>query len=459
VRFADGVAEEITNTLEHTDGLHVLARRSSFAFRDRPLDVRRIAELLGVDYIVDGSYRESADSAWISAQLIDGSSGFALWSKTFATRPSSGRLYSIQNGIAGRVAAELSLRFREGTDPADAAPDGDTFYAYLEGLYALRLFQSKTTQDPDPIRGAIESFRSVTAEAPGWAPGWAALGEAHHWAAYVGIEPRSHRLASKRALEEALTLDPDHAQANASYGYVLHRLDHDSEGAEIFLRRAVELDSEQYWHCGYPLFLLWVGRYDEAVHTTRMAHAGDPMSWALQTLLAMAFRCAEQPEDAVHHAERALAKKPQAPFALRELVLGLERSGRPAEALATLDMAEAPNPYLDLVRALVLARNGHEGDAEALLRRTDTRRAEEWTLQFWPARTMTAPPLHAAILVALGHPDDAIAELEAAAMRDTDTLLYDRCYPELRSLESDPRYRQLLARIGVREQFLHHVRG
>lgn len=452
VRFADGVAEEITNSLERTDGLRVLARRSSFAFRDRPLDVRQIAGVLGVDYVVDGSYRSSADSVWITAQLVDGRSGFLIWSRTFPTNPSSERLYSIQNEIAGRVAAELSLRFRADADTAYADPDGPAYDAYLEGVYSLHKFQEAVhTRQPDTIRYAIERFQWVTKEMPGWAPGWAALGEAYHWAAYYGVEPAKHRIASKRALEQALELDPDHPQANASYGYVLHRLDHDAEGAEAFLRRAVQLDSEQYWHCGYPLFLLWTGRYDEAVRATAMAQVSDPAYWPYEVLLAMTYRCAGQFENAVQHAERAMTMAPQATFAYRELALALERSGRPEDALSILDSAKVTNSYLDLVRALVLARNGREADAEAILRRTDARRTDEWAVQYWAARTMTAPPLRAAILIALGRPDEAIAELEAGVMRDADALLYDRCYPELQAMETDARYRELLARIGVPE--------
>lgn len=444
--FADGLAEEITHALVPVQGLDVIARQSSFAFRDRPLDVRHIANALGVDYVVDGSVRRGGDSAWISAQLTDGTTGIQRWSSTWATTPSSERLHAIQNRVAREVATALSLRLRETPAPPPAMPGDRAYDLYLEGRYLLRSYQSGASSSDRVVLSSIDHLQRVAEEEPDWAPGWAALGEAYHWAAFAGVEPTRHRMAAKEALERALDLDPTHAQANASLGYVLHRLDHDYESAELYLRRALELDSEQYWHCGYSLFLLWAERYDEAVEATRRSEGYDPMFWPLKVLLAMTYRCAGRFEDAVRQAKLALSEKPNKDAALRELALALERSGRAEQALAVLDLPVESHPYLDLVRALVLARNGRGPEADSLLRGVDLEQEIGWA---WPSRTLTAPSVHAAALVALGRADSAIAVLQAAMERDGDTLLYDRCYPELRELEGDPRYEELLEQTGV----------
>lgn len=447
--FADGIAEETVHVLAEVPGLSVISRHSSFLFRDRPLDLRWIADTLDVGYLVDGSVRMGGDSVWISAHLVDGATGFHLWSDTYATSLSSERLRSIQTRIARDVATTLSLRVGDAeASSADVVSDS-SYQAYFEGRFHLRRFQSGASSDPREILRSLEYFRWVVEREPEWADGWASLGEAHHWAAYRGFEPERHRVESKRALERAVLLDPDHARANASLGYILHRLDRDYEEAAARFRHALELDSEQYWHCGYSLFLLWSERYEEAVDATRRAEGYDPMFLPGTAIRASSNRCAGRFEDAAQLAERVLSVDPWRGGARRDLALALQRLGRPDEALDKLEDADEPGAYLDLVRVLVLARSGRVDEAESLLGRTDVDRATQWAANEYSSRRVTAGPLHAAALVALGRREAAIEVLQRAVDRDAGTLLYDRCYPELRSLEEDPHYRELLRRTGV----------
>jgi DNA-binding SARP family transcriptional activator/TolB-like protein/Tfp pilus assembly protein PilF len=446
--LADGTAEEIAFALARIEHLHVIAPQSSFAFGDGPEDVRAIADTLGARFLVDGSVRGGGDSIWVSAQLIDGETGLHRWGRTYATASSSEGLRSIQNGIARRVATSLSLRIRSGSFTPSELPDDSDYEAYLEGRFLLRRFQSGASANPADILRSLDIFERVVEESPGWADGWASLGEAHHWAAFRGFEPEKHRVESKRALETALALNPEHAQANASLGYVLHRLDRDYEGAEEYFRRALGLDSGQYWHCGYALFLLWAGRYEDAVDATRRAEGHEPLYWPLTSLRATSYRCVGRFEDAIEQAQRVLSRQPSAGGARRDLALALERSGRPDVALQTLEEAPEGGEYLSLVRALVLARGGRTEEAETTLARVDVDEAVEWTSGYSSQRLKPAP-VHAAALVALGRPEEAVRVLEAAVERDPTTLLYDRCYPELGRLEDDARYRELLRETGV----------
>lgn len=447
--FADGVAEEIVQALSWVEGLRVIALKSAFVFRDRAMDVRRIADSLGVEFVVDGSVRVGGDSVWISARLIDGATGFQRWSDTYATTPSAERLRAAQDRIAREVATSLSLRVADSPEPRGHVPGDSTYEIYLEGRYHLRSFQTGASSDRREVLRSLTHFRQVVEREPRWADGWASLGEAHHWAAFRGYDPDRHRAASKRALERAVMLDPDHPQANASLGYILHRLDRDYDAAQRRFRRALALDSDQYWHCGYTFFLLWSGSYEEAVEATRRAEAHDPMFWPLTALRGLSNRCAGRYEEAIRQAERVLATKPLVGGVRRDLALSLERTGRVEEALARLEEVAEPRDFLDLARALVLARSGRSVEAEAVLSRVDVEEARRWaTTQYWSKR-VTAEPLHAAALVALGRQDEAIDVLRTAMDRAPDVLLYDRCYPELRSLEGDPRYRELLDRTGV----------
>lgn len=447
--FAKGIAEEVARTLSEVPGIDVIGPESSFRFGSEPIDLRRIADTLGVEFLVSGTVRAGGDSVWTSADLIDGTTGFYRWNDTYATSSSPKRLRSIQHRIAREVATALALKVADDPETTYDDVSGRAYDAYLEGRAILRRFQSGASEDPEEVLTSLSYFERVVDLEPRWADGWDGLGEAHHWAAYAGFERERHWSESKRALEQALLLDPDHPRANASLGFVLHRLDHDYEAAEARLQRALTLDSEQYWHCGYSFFLLWVGRYEEAVEATRRAEAHNPMSWRREALTVSSERCAGRFEEVIRRAPRVLSEHPGAGGTRRDLALALQRTGRVEEALESLEEARGSHPYLDLVRALVLARSSRLEQADALLRRTDLAQATAWAADWYPVDEVAVAPLHAAALVALDRREAAIEVLQSAMDRNPDTLLYDRCYPELRSLEGDPRYQALLRRTGV----------
>lgn len=447
--FADGIAEEILSTLSRIDGLYVSARPSSFAFRGPALDTRQVGEALGVRHLLVGSIRRGGDSVWVTTGLVDAASGFQLWSETYARVPTVKNLRGIQSEIAREVATALELQFRPGVERESTVPAERTYEAYLEGRYYLRRVQTGLSRDRHELLKSVDYFREVVEHSPRWAPGWAALGEAHHWVGYVGIEPETHFPESKRALLRALELDPTHAQANASLGFVLHRWDLDFEGAEAQFKRALELDTGQYWHCGYTLFLLWAERYGDAIRASRRAEAHDPLYRPIKELLATSQLCAGRFADAIVQAEHVLALHPNSVPARRDLVLALERSGRAAEALARLDQAPETRAYWDLLRALVHARAGRRDQAEALIRGLSEEQLAAWAIGLYPSRRVIPAAIHAATLVALGQRDTAVEVLQAAMERDPNVLLYDRCYAELESLEGDARYQELLRQAGI----------
>jgi eukaryotic-like serine/threonine-protein kinase len=447
--FADGIAEEILRELSHIDGLRVSVHSSSFSFRGDAIDAVRVGDTLRVAYLIAGSVRRDGDSIWVTPQLLDGRTGSRLWSETYARPLTAGELGGVYGEVAGQVARALGLPLRPRPEPRRTAMDDGAYEAYLEGRYHLRRFQSGASRDAQELLRSVAYLREVVERSPDWAHGWAVLGEAHHWAAYSGIESDVHYPESRKALERALELDANHAQAHASLGYLLHRWERDLAAAEARFRRALDLDTDQYWFCGYAFFLLWAGRYEEAIDAGRRQEARDPLYPGLKYHLGSSYRCAGQLEDAIAYVEDLLATHPAFVPTRRDLVLALDRTGRSAEALARLEEAPDPLPYWELVRALLFARAGRSIEAEALLDGIDHDLLNSWALQRFPSRTVSPAPLGAAVLVALGRQDDAIEVLRAALDRDPATLLYDRCYPELTTLEADPRYQELLRRTGL----------
>jgi eukaryotic-like serine/threonine-protein kinase len=450
--FADGISEEIRDRLARIAGLRVTGAQSSFAYRGIPPDARQAGSTLGARHLLVGTLRRAGDSIWITPRLLDTATDSELWSRTYGPVSDPSSLLEVQSEVTNEVARALELRLRPGLGRDRGAPDAAAYDAYLEGRFHLRRFQAGATGWRGELVQSVGHFRAAVARSPEWASAWAALGEALHWVATHGSEhgndPETHFPESKAALERALDLDPGHALAHASMGYVLHRWNLDHAGAESYFRRALELDPDQYWHCGYGLFLLWSERYEEAVRAFQRAEAQDPLYLLIKDFLGASYRCAGRYQEAIASAEAVLAENPLSPSARRDLVLALAANGRMEEALARLDEVQAPHPYWDLVRALLYGRGDRQPEAEALLRGLDEGSLAAEMLRLYPSRRVSSVPIHAAALVALGRPEAAIDILSTAVGRDPWVLLYDRCYSELDALAADPRYQEIVRRTG-----------
>ena len=202
--FADGLAEEILNRLAQSPELRVVARTSSFQFRDQARDVTEIGAALGAAYLIEGSVRRNEDMLRITAQLVDANTGYHLWSDTFDSERSN--IFVIQDNIALAIADALDAKI---LNDDHAAPTNDlaAWAMYLEGK---ALWQRK---GEGPIRAAIRLYESAVERDPNFAEAWAALSEA--WI----VLPRFSQsnlddsvAKGMAAAERAIALDPALAQ-------------------------------------------------------------------------------------------------------------------------------------------------------------------------------------------------------------------------------------------------------
>ena len=438
--FADGIAEEILTELTRVEGLRVTNRQSSFAFRGTTIDPRRIGDTLGVANLLTGSVRTGGDSVWVTPQLIDAGTGFQLWSETYARVPTAQNLRAIQSDVAREVASALALRFRPGSVEEADAPDDATYEAYLQARSYLRRWQTGMARDRDELLEALELFREVVSRSPQWAPGWAALGEAGHWAASGGVEPETHWPESKAALERALELDPDHPRANASLGFVLAFGDRDYEAAEAQYQRAFELEQDLPWH-GYALLLYQTGRHEEASEAFRRAEARDPLSLVIKEQLVRSYVCARRFDEAVTRGRQTLALGRESPLLARNLAMALERIGQHQEARALLESGRAEGGLLPHPEWVLLStRLGRIDEVEKALMEIEQTGAGDLP---WAA------PGLAAIYAALDRRDAALEALERGLREPHQLLAQLGCYPELDSLHGDPRHERILDLIQV----------
>jgi len=270
--FSDGLSEELIDALVRVDGLRVAARTSSFAFRESSADIRTIADSLDVETVLEGSVRASGDRLKITAQLIQASDGFHLWSQTYERRLTD--VFEVQEEIATAISDALlgTLGIEHETDLSVARTDIDAYEQYLLG----RAFLS---QRGGALRIAEDHFRAAIAIDSMYAPAWGGLAEVFAvYPYYVPIEIDEAMAEAEAAARRALALDSTSASARVALGSVLRERWQWAD-AERELRMALDLAPESSEaHGEYGQYLAYVRRFQEASFHADRSLQLDPLS-------------------------------------------------------------------------------------------------------------------------------------------------------------------------------------
>jgi adenylate cyclase len=279
VHWADGVAEEILNTLAGIPEIRVPARTSSFHFRGRNVPVREIAEILAVDHVLEGSVRVAGDRLRITAQLVDARDDRHLWSATFDSQYAD--VFAVQEEIARTVAEALRVAFDiGGTATAAFTPDPDAHEVYLRGL-----FHWHRRSRPDLLL-AIRHFEEATRLDPAYAKPWAGLA-----LVYASLPPAFAspvplpvaRVSLEESARRALALDTTLAEVHAALGFG-YQFDWRWEDAEREFVRALELNPRSPTaHQWYAAHQARTFRADEARNSIMRALELDPLSLVIRS--------------------------------------------------------------------------------------------------------------------------------------------------------------------------------
>ena len=331
--LGEGMAEELINVLTRVPGLKVPARTSSFSYKGRNTDVRRIAYELGVGTIVEGSVRSAGKQIRITAQLIDATDGTHLWSQTYDRRFTD--LFQLQDELATTIEQALQRKFF-GMAPLIVAPmpptqDVEAYQLTLQGYSLVE------RADEKELSNAMRLFEQALARDPKFARAYAGIAMVHLVSTLMGKSWREGYAAAQEAAQQALALDPNSAQAEA----ILARLAderNDSAESEAHYRRALTLDPNDAQIRGdHAVRLAIVGQLREALAQVRAAYAEAPTnSWVV---FSMAF---------VHG------------------IAGLD-----SEALKYANLASqlgVTDPPLAWIRGWVAVRSGHYADYDRYLR-------------------------------------------------------------------------------------------
>jgi TolB-like protein/Flp pilus assembly protein TadD len=287
--FSDGMSEELLNLLARVPGLQVASRTSSFAYKDREVDVRQIGKELGVATVLEGSVRQAADQVRITAQLIDAESGFHLWSETYDRKLAD--VFQVQDEIARAIVDKLKIELAPAEQQAaqrQKAPtqNVEAYELYLQGRAIWK------RRGAENLKRAIDLYQAAIGKDPAFARAHAALASAYvvlpGYTKEEGDDEKFFQMA-EGAARQALAIDPNigeaHAvlaQINANRGDLL-----DAESGFFF---AISLEpNEPTPHHWYSVLLQKVGRLDAALAQARKAQELDPTSPILAANLANAY--------------------------------------------------------------------------------------------------------------------------------------------------------------------------
>lgn len=332
--FAHGLADELIHELGRVKGLRVAARTSSFRVGGGRYDVREIGRRLGVDAVLDGGVRISGDRIRITAQLVNPSDGFQLWSQRFDRASSD--LFEIQEEIAGAIVDKLEVELTEtGETPV--------VRGYKESLEAQTLFMKGRyfwdKRHEVGLTRSMKLFGEAIAADPEHPGAHVGLADAY-WSlgVYAIRPPREVFPKAEAAALRALELDEGHPGAHMALAMVRFVFDWDWEAAEREFRRSIRLNPHASLPHGYYAALLaLLGRTEEALREAELCGSLDPFSASAHGLAALAIGLTGRHERALVICRQGLEVEPES-YGDRWVLAWLhDRSGRPEEAAALLE--------------------------------------------------------------------------------------------------------------------------
>jgi TolB-like protein/Tfp pilus assembly protein PilF len=429
--FSDGLSEELLNLLVKIPELRVAARTSSFSFKGKDVQISEIGEALNVAYVLEGSVRKAGDRIRVTAQLIKADDGFHVWSETFDRNLDD--VFVVQDEIAAAVVRGLKVTLL-GDLPEQQATDPEAYTLYLQGKYLSRLGGRENAKK------ALQALEQALAIDPEYAPAWANLTFPYDTLIRHGDLPRDEGAAlALQALEKALEIDDQLVPAWAGLSWLRKTYFWDWQGARDALDRALQLEPNNPSSIGSAGSMASTfGELDKAVELFERNVEANPLSWTSLNALGNRYRAVGRYDEARTMYERVVALNPEYRGARFNLASVYLFEGRPEEALAKLDGLPDGARYRQ-IKAAALHDMGDTEQAQAAL---------EDFLQ------SPSPPdvARKAMLYAWRGDNDKAFEWLEVALEQRDTLFATILgNAVLARLKDDPRYADLLERIGLRE--------
>jgi len=431
--FSDGLTEEIIDKVARIPNLRLIARTTSFQYKGKSKDIRKVGEEVNADAVLEGSVRRQGDRLRITAQLNSAKDGYHFWSQTWERDRKD--VFAVQQEIASMVA--------KGIGASDAAPlaepkpptsDMEAYDAYLRGVY----FRAKIGV---ALPKAVTELEQAVKLDPNFAAAYARLADVYNDLGYTfEMPPQVAYPIAKRYANQALKIDPALAEGQEVRGWTSAFYDWDWVTAEEAFRQAIRLNPADSWaHHNYSHLLVALNRMPEAIAESRRAVDIDPTGARVRGHMAWLYRMNRQPELAIREGQNTLEIAPDDLSTRAYLSQAYEATGHFENAIKTMEGSMQPE-------FLQAERDGFRVSGEKGYYNTRL----SWLLHHPGVSGMRKSPHTLALLYArLGRADEAFQELERGLKERDPWLVYLNVDPFYDNIRSDPRFREIVRKIGL----------
>jgi serine/threonine-protein kinase len=437
--LSDGIAGCLINVLATLPKIRVMAQSTVSRYKGQEINIQMIGRELGVRTILTGTIAQRGGSLIIGAELVDVGTGSQVWGARYNRKP--GDIFGIQEEISSEIAGKLRLHLtpaekkrlvRRHTESADA------YQLYLKGRYHW----NKWTEEG--YGKGIEYFREAVEWDPCYALAYSGLADSYvllGWNSY--LPPKDVLPKAKAAAMKALRFDENLAEAHTSLAASLWLSDWHWSEAQTEFKRSLQLcaayPTANHWYAEY---LMTMGRPEEAIARINLSHELDPLSLIINAAVGWTFYLARRYDEAIEQLRRAVELERSYPVTHWILGLVYRKTGQCETAITEGEDGVTLSGGSTLMRAALAHTYGIAN------RIKDAREILE-SLTKLAQQKYVAPYFLAGIYIGIGENDRALEYLEKAYEEKSHWLIYLHVDPSMDTLRDDPRFQDLLRRVGL----------
>ncbi|MFL6276418.1 MAG: protein kinase domain-containing protein [Blastocatellia bacterium] len=437
--LSDGITESIINNLTQLPALRVIARTTVFRYKGKAADPMAVGKELGVRAVLVGRLLQRGDSLIISAELVDVRDNKQVWGEQYSRRMTD--LLALQSDIARDVSTKLRVKLsgvEEQKVTKKYTENTEAYQLYLKGIF----YANKRTA-PE-LQKAVEYFQQAIVADPRYASAYAWLAAVYNYMPIFLPQFSARQLNPKarEAIQKALALDDNLAEAHTGLAAILETYDYDFAGAEREFQRALELNpNDAEAHQNYGGHLVHQGRFEQGLAEYRRALELDPLSLGINCYYSFALYDARRYDEAIAQSKKAMELDAHSFLPYFSLLLPYRAKGMYAEAIEAF--AKSLELSGELQKAALVREIFAKGGWQGFLREA--------------AVGGNGPLDYGAFSKAvnlgwLGRKDEAFAQLHKAYEDHEWQIVVLKVDPRLDPLRADPRFNELLRRVGFPQQ-------